>query len=292
MPFLNGGVSGHRWLRYKESGETLAVPPPSQWLSNGGYLANVWRSSGCHKVGGGAWAWRALLASSRGRGQRCCSTPTGLRAQGSILIEELSSRAVICSQPHSGTSPKAPSELRGSPTDLSYTRFRKVPNPSLIGQDSLPVEGSQRGGDLAGDHEQMLLCPPTTPTPAQEKSQAWAIFGQTRKRKAEPQGNPLHPTCPAAKVGVISSCTEVHAGNRRQDLAPGGWEEKQAGQAGGWAVTRPSLVLNQGLHLVHRPGPASGPVLCQPRPSLQERKAEPHEPSLCLSLGPHFQQRP
>lgn len=66
------GVSGHSWLRYKESGEgeTLAFPPASQRFSNGGLPGNVQRSSGCHKAPGGAGGGggrRVLLASSRDR---------------------------------------------------------------------------------------------------------------------------------------------------------------------------------------------------------------------------------
>lgn len=81
--------------------------------------------------------------------------------------------------------------------------------------------------DVPSAHQQL-------PTPTREKSQTWAIFGQTEKRKAELKGQSLDPTCLVAKVGVLSLCTEVHA--REQMPGPcslGGQEEKQAGQAGG-----------------------------------------------------------
>lgn len=60
-----------------------------------------------------------------------------------------------------------------------------------------------------------------------------------------------------AKVGVLSLCKEVHTCEKTPGShSLGGQEEKQAGQAGGGSadaawVMRPSLVLNQSLHLVH-----------------------------------------
>lgn len=101
------------------------------------------------------------------------------------------------------------------------------------------------------------MFPPSTDNSCKEKSQTRAIFGQTGKRKAELKGQTLDPTCPAAKVGPVSLCTEVHAHRQTPGpRSPGGREEKWARQAGGssadaaWA-RRPSLVLNQSLHLVH-----------------------------------------
>lgn len=81
------GVSGHSWLRYKESGEgeTLAVPPTSQRFANGGLPGNTRRSSGCHKAPGGAAGGggrRALLASSRDRPETLLNA---LSAQGGVL---------------------------------------------------------------------------------------------------------------------------------------------------------------------------------------------------------------
>lgn len=175
-----------------------------------------------------------------------------MRAQGSILhrrIEQQSSDLLPATLWNISKGPfRAQRQPQTSPIPVSEKFPTQVSSDKTAWRD-----GSERGGDLAGDHEQRCSSAhQQPPTPAREKSQAWAIFGQTRKRKAEPQGKPLHPTCPVAKVGVISLCTEVHAREQTSGpRSPGGWEEKQAGQAGGWAVTRPSLVLNQGLHLVH-----------------------------------------
>lgn len=246
-----GGVSGHGWLRYEESGEgeTLAVPPPSQWFSNGGLPGNVWRSSGCHKAGGGAGGgghyWHLA-----GRGQRCCSTPD--TAQDSVLH-----RRIPCQQ---RSAPSHALEHLQRPLQSSEAAPQTSPIPvsekfpTQVSSDKTAWrDGRERRGDHSGDHEQRCSSAhQQPPTSTREKSQAWAIFGQTGKRKAELKGQPLHRTCPAAKAGVLALCTEVHA--REQTSGPrslGGWEEKQAGQAGGRAVARPSLVLNQGLHLVH-----------------------------------------
>lgn len=124
-------ISGCRRLRYKESGEgdTLVAPPPSQWFSNGA----IWQ---CLEVlrdvtrgwGGGCY-WHVV-----GRGQGCCSNSNS--AQGSIPPKSI--KCQQCSAPGQPSShvlehlQRPLSKYRGSPTDLSYTSFQKVPSPSLI----------------------------------------------------------------------------------------------------------------------------------------------------------------
>lgn len=102
------------------------------------------------------------------------------------------------------------------------------------------------------------MFPPSTNNSRAEKSRTRAIFGQTGKRKAELKGQALDPTCPAARVGPVSLCTEVLAHRQTPGPRPpvAGRKSGHDRQAGGssedaaW-VRRPSLVLNQSLHLVH-----------------------------------------
>lgn len=62
----------------------------------------------------------------------------------------------------------------------------------------------------------------------------------------------------------------------------------EAGGTGGRAGGGAALTCSQSgsAPCTRGPGPASGPVFCcVAQPSLKEQRAEPHEPSLCLSLG-------
>lgn len=256
VPFLNGRESqdtvgsGTKKVGREKHLQSLLQVSGSQ---TGGYLAipgevlDVIRPrEGRPAAGGGGHYWHLA-----GTGQRRCSTPSVHREAS--FIEELRVSSALLPATFWNIS-KGPFRAQRRPHRPLLYPFPKSSQPK-----SHPTR--QLGG-MGGKGEKTIL--ETTnedgpsahqqpPTPAREKSQAWAIFGQTGKRKAELKGRPLHPTCPAAKAGVLSLCTEVHA--REQMSGPrslGGWEEKQAGQAGGWAPTWPSLVLNQGLHLVHK----------------------------------------
>ena len=88
-------------------------------------------------------------------------------------------------------------------------------------------------------------------------------------------------------IAGVSLGGRVHSADRgRPERA--GRLGGEAGGTGGWAGGDAALTCSQSgsAPCTRGPGPASGPVLCcVARPSLQERKAESHEPSLCLSLG-------
>ena len=180
---------------------------------------------------GGGCYWQVV-----GRGQGGCSNSKS--AQGSIPPKSI--KCQQCSAPGQPSShvlehlQRPLSEYRGSPTDLSYTSFQKVPSPSLIRQDSWR-DGREEGGDHSGDHERRCsLRTPTTPNSHKGEIPDLGDLWSNRKHKAELKGQPLDPTCLVAKVGELSLCTEVHA--REQMPGPcslGSQEEKQAGQAGG-----------------------------------------------------------
>lgn len=76
----------------------------------------------------------------------------------------------------------------------------------------------------------------------------------TGERKAELKGQPLDPTCPAAKVGMFLFAQKPPLTNRPQALAPeaagrkGGQDRWEADAAWAWWS---SLVLDQSLHLVY-----------------------------------------
>ena len=256
MPFLNGGWgesqdtggSGTKKVGREKHLQSLLQASGSQTggqLAMSGEVLDVIRRQGeGGDAGGGGRYWHLA-----GRGQRCCSTPD--TAQDSVLH-----RRIPCQQ---RSAPSHALEHLQRPLQSSEAAPQTSPIPvsekfpTQVSSKTAWRDGRERGGDHSGDHEQRCSSAhQQPPTPAREKSQAWAIFGQTGKRKAELKGQPLHPTCPAARVGVLALCTEVHAREQTSGpRSPGGWEEKQAGQAGGRAVARPSLVLNQGLHLVH-----------------------------------------
>lgn len=112
----------------------------------------------------------------------------------------------------------------------------------------------------------------------------------TGERKAELKGQPLDPTCPAAKVGMVSLCTEAPA--HEQTPGPGsrgGREERWAGQVGGGRCLGLVVLIgsrSESAPCIRGPGPASGPAwCCVARPFLKEQKARSHEPPSECVLG-------
>lgn len=133
---------------------------------------------------------------------------------------------------------------------MFWNTFR---GPSLPGAEEAPEAScTEEGG--TGDRRgttgpEATSIYPQPQLPRGGKSQSWAIFGQTGKRKAEP-GSSL-PHRPTAQVKSLALCTEVRTGptdaGPRAGLQEGkGWTAGMPGRCG------PSLVLDQNLHFVHQ----------------------------------------
>lgn len=96
------------------------------------------------------------------------------------------------------------------------------------------------------------MFPPSTTNCHRGEIPDTAIFGQTGKRKAELKGQPLDAPCPAAQALHRSPCPRTHT----KTWLPG-WPGGNTGRTGrrrsaaGAGTRRPSLVLDESLHLVH-----------------------------------------
>lgn len=149
---------------------------------------------------GGGCYWHVV-----GRGQGCCSNSNS--AQGSIP-----QKSIKCQQ---CSAPGQPSShvLEHLQRPLSkYTEVAPQTSPIPVSKKFPPqVSSDKTVGGMGEKREETILgttnedvpsAHQQLPTPTREKSQTWAIFGQTEKRKAELKGQSLDPTCLVAKVGV------------------------------------------------------------------------------------------